>query len=256
MNKIATTHLEIPRDFQIACEGFGIMVPDFMQLLVDHISYAYVFISDDSVNELATQAFLHAERVILDPQPLLKTNITLGKVAKESLPLIKKIVHLGMNKNYSRKIKKEKASKLVDKLYEVCSKEIAFKPCLYFDEETKIVLNNDFLLYCAIHQYTPTLMLNAYMRCVSLADLYARDHLDKIVPNPALAFYLKVRNAYGNLIDEKHINTLGFKNFLLDLQEFRFRYFTVRDLERRTALYRERFEHNFNQINQYNYGED
>src|SRR5690606_41010138 len=97
MNKIATTHLEIPRDFQIACEGFGIMVPDFMQLLVDHFSYAYVFISDDSVNELATQAFRSEERVILDPQPLLKTNITLGKVARESLPHMKKIVHLGMS---------------------------------------------------------------------------------------------------------------------------------------------------------------
>lgn len=256
MNKIEAAYLDVPKEFKIACESFGIMVPDFLQLILRKFSLLYVFMGDDSEYNLATKAFTHAEVAFLKDQSHLKTSYSLKEYGNEAAPYFKKLIKLAVNRNYSSRMKREKARKLVDKLYTLVSKEIKFKPHLYLDEETKLTLSKDFLLMSAIHQYSPTVLVNALMHCVSLADIYARMHLDQIVPNPASGFYLHARGEYADLMDEVHINTLGFKDFILDLQEFDIRYFYVRDLEKRTAVYRRRLEEVFEEkINQYYDGE-
>lgn len=256
MNKIETAYLDVPRDFKIACESFGIGVPDFLQLIIRNFSFLYLFMHDDSEYNLATKAFLHAEDQFLSSQPHLKTNYSLKEYGNEAAPYFQKLVKLAVNRSYSSRMKREKASRLMAKLYAIVSKEIKFKPDLYLDEETKLTLSKDFLLISAIHQYPPMAFINALMRCISLADLYARMHLDQVVSNPALGFYLRVQSGYGGSDDEVHINTIGFKNFLLDLQEFDVRYFFIRNLEKRTVVYRARLEEIFEEkINQYYDGE-
>lgn len=249
--EIETKHLEVPRDFQIACESFGIMVSDFLQLIIRDFSLLYLFMHDDSDYNLATKAFIHAEDEFLGDKPHLKMNYSLEKYGNEAAPYFRKLLKLTVNKSYSGRMKREKARKLVDKLYAIVSKEIEFKPHVYLDEETKLTLSKDFLLMSAIHQYPPITFINALMRCVSLADLYARVHLDQVVSNPALGFYLRVQNGYGNLVDGEHINTIGFNNFLLDMQEFKTRYFFIRDFAKRVEVYRHQFDENFEKINQY-----
>ncbi|TYR37054.1 hypothetical protein FXV77_07730 [Sphingobacterium phlebotomi] len=256
MNKIETEFLDVPMDFRIACEAFGIMVPDFLQLIIRHVSFANLFMHDDSEYDLATKAFVQSDDKITKAQPDLKGKQTLGEHGKTILPHIRSLVKLSMNRSYSKTMKREKGRKITDKLYRVCSPHIKHKPYLYLNEETKLTLTKDFLLVCLIHQFSPTVYINALMQCISLADLYARQHLDKLVYNAALGFYIRVQHGYGHLMDTDHINTLGFKDLILDLQEFDVRYFFIRDLEKRTAVYRARLEEVFEEkINQYYDGE-
>lgn len=243
-----TTFINVPRDFQIACEAFGIWVPDFLQLIVRRVAFIHLFTDDNSEYDLATKSFAFATDLLKD-QPELRVGHSLARQSRESLPHLQKLMKLTGNRSYSGRIKREKAAKLVEKLFGIASREIAFEPYIYYDEDTKITLTKDFLLMATINQYPPTVLLNAIMQCVSLADLYARIHLDRIVHNPVLGFYLRVQNGFGKLTDVQHINTPGFKNFMSDLQEFEIRYFTFRQLDQRREAYRSRIEENFQQIN-------
>lgn len=212
MTKIETEFLDVPRDFRIACEAFGIMVPDFLQLIVRRVAFIHLFTDDDSEYDLATKSFVVAADSLSD-QPEVRTNRSLKSQARESLPLLQKLMKLAGSRSYSGRMKREKAVKLVAKLFDIVRREIPFKSHIYYDEETKITLSKDFLLMSVINQHPPMVLLNAMMRCVSLADLYARVHLEEVVFNPALGFYLRVQHGYSKLVDERHINTLGFKNF-------------------------------------------
>ncbi|HLT88236.1 MAG TPA: hypothetical protein VKZ57_11645 [Sphingobacterium sp.] len=256
MNKIETEFLDVPKDFRIACEAFGIRVADFLQLIIRHVTFAHLFMHDESEYDLATKAFVQSDNKIAKAQPDLKGKQKLGQHANAAIPHIQSLVKLSMNRSYSKSMKRDKGRKITDKLYRVCSPHIKYKPHLYLDEETKLTLTKDFLLVCMLHQFSPTVYINVLMRCISLADLYARQHLDKIVYNAALGFYIRVQHGYGKLIDRDHINTLGFKDFILDLQEFDVRYFFIQDLDRRRAVYRTRLEEIFEEkINQYYDGE-
>lgn len=248
MNKIETEYLDVPMDFRIACEAFGIPVADFLQLIIRDLSFAHLFIHDSSEKDLATKAFAYVDEKILKT----KKKPSLAQKANAVLPLFQSLVKLSMNRSYTAAMKREKARKITEKLYRTCASEINFKPYLYLDEETKLTLTKDFLLICLIHQHAPTVGLNAMMQCISLADLYARTHMNKVVHNPALGFYLRVQRGYGGLVDVAHIHTLGFKDFILDLQEFDVRYFFIRDFEKRKAVYRTRLEELYEQkINRY-----
>lgn len=248
MTKIEMEYLDVPRDFRIACESFGIVVPDFLQLIIRHCAFIHLFMHDDSEYDMATKAFVHAEKY-LEGQPGVMTNYSLSKYSDEVVSLLKKLMKLVVNRSYSAKRKRDKAIKITDKLFNISSRELDVKSYVYYDEETKITFSRNFMLMTLIHQYPPIALLNALMQCVSLADLYARMHLGKEVPNPALAFYLSVQNGYGGLVDRRHINTLGFKDFFMDLQEFKTRYFIFQRLEQRIEVYRDRFEENFQKIN-------
>lgn len=65
MRKIETDFIDVPLEFKIACEAFGMMVSDFLQLILQDFSYYYLFGHDDSANDLATKAFAYAEHEIL-----------------------------------------------------------------------------------------------------------------------------------------------------------------------------------------------
>lgn len=180
----------------------------------------------------------------------MKGKGSLAKYGNHAIPFYQKLVKLSQNRSYSRAMKQERAYKIVDKLFKVFSPKIKHKPYVYLDEETKLGLNKGFILMCLVYQRTPTVLINAMMQSISLADLYARMHLNQTVFNPALGYYLRVQNGHGDLIDFGHINSMDFKNFILDLQEFDCRYFMIRDLEKRTKVYRNRLEENFNKVNQ------
>lgn len=248
MTKIEREFIDVPRDFRIACEGFGIMVPSFLQLMIRRVSFIHLFTEDDSEQSLATRAFAVAADVLKE-HPDLRMNYSLANQATPSIPLLQKLMKLATNRSYSGRLKRERAAKLVEKLFAIARQAMDFKPYIFYDEETKITLTKDFMMLALINQYQPILLINAMMRGVSLADLHARVHLGAIEHNPALGFYLRVQHGYGELVDRQHINTIGFKNFIADLQEFAVRFFPVRDLTQRTELYRARLEENFQQIN-------
>lgn len=248
MSKIETEYLDVPMDFRIACEAFGIPVADFLQLIIRDVSFGYLFMHDSSERDLATKAFIYVDEKILKT----KKKPSLEKLANDVLPLFQRLVKLSINRSYTAAMKREKARKITEKLYRISEPEIRYKSYLYLDEDTKLTLTKDFLLVCLIHQYSPIEGLNALMQCISLADLYARMHVNQVVHNPALGYYLRVQRGYGQLMDVAHINTLGFKDFILDLQEFDVRYFFIRDFEKRKAVYRARLEELFEQkINRY-----
>lgn len=250
-NTINKEVLEVPMDFRIACEAFGIQVADFLQLFIDHFAIVNLFAEEDSVYNLASRGFAEAESV-LEHIGGYKTNHLHADTASQSFPLFKQLVKLALNRNYSWNMKRNRSKKTVDKLFLILSKNIEIKPTLYLDEDTPIRLSREFRLWSIIHNFPPIPVLNALMQKVSLADFYARNHLDEIEYNPVLGLYLRVQNGYGNLVHAEHLNGLGFKNFLCDLQEFKMRYFLFYRLSDRIEMYRDRFLENYNEMNKTN----
>ncbi|WP_343561049.1 hypothetical protein [Sphingobacterium sp.] len=250
-NRINKEVLEVPVDFRIACEAFGIKVADFLQLLIDHFAFVNLFAEEDSVYNLVARGFAEVDNVLGNIGGY-KTEYSQMHNADQSFPLYKQLFKLAMNRNYSWNMKRNLAKKTVDKLFLILNKDVKMKPTIYLDENTPIRLSRDFRIWSIIHNCPAIPVLNAMMLKVSLADLYARDHLDEIEYNPILGMYLRVQGGYGNLVDAEHINGLGFKDFLCDLQEFKMRYFLFYRLSDRIEIYRERFLENYNEMNKTN----
>ncbi|MBL1410167.1 hypothetical protein [Sphingobacterium faecale] len=250
-NRINKDVLEVPMDFRIACESFGIQVADFLQLMVSQFAFVNLFGEDDSVYNLIVRSFMEAEEV-LERQGGYKTNYSLADKANQALPIFKQLYKLGANRNYSWNAKRSRSKKIVDKLFLITGKDIRAQPKVYLDEDTAITLSRDFRIWSTIHNCPVIPVLNAMMQRVSLADLYARQHLDEIEYNPTLGMYLRIQQGYGDLVNRDHLNGLGFKDFLCDLQEFEMRYFLFHRLADRVEMYREQFLENYNEMNKAN----
>src|SRR3546814_13344247 len=87
------------------------------------------------------------------------------------------------------------------------------KRVVYYDEETKITLNNDFLMMSLIFQRSPTELLNAMTKRVSYAEFAARHDLKQEEHNPAISFFIRVMDGYGDIQDCAYLNSRPFKEF-------------------------------------------
>lgn len=250
-NRIKKDVLEVPMDFRVACESFGIQVADYLQLLVDHFRFVNLFEEEESVYNLVVKSFIEAEGV-LEKIGGYNTNYSVSDTADESMPLFQQLVELAVNFNYSWDTKRNRSKEIVDNLFFIMNKKIKTKSLIYLDEETPIRLNQDLRLWSVIHNFPVITLLNTIMQRVSLADLYARIHLDEIEENVALGVYIEIQNGYGNLRDEKHLSSKGLKFFLEELQELKMRYFLYHRLSDRVELYRDQFFKNFNEMNKTN----
>lgn len=246
-NRINKEVLEVPIDFRIACEGFGIQVADFLQLIIDHFALVNLFAEENSEYNLVVRGFAEAENV-LEKIGGYKTDY-LHTDTDQSFSLFKQLFKLAMNRNYSWNTKRNRAKKTVDKLFLAMNAKVKTRPSVYLDEDTPIRLNRDFRIWSMIHNCPAIPVLNAMMQKVSLADLYARNHLNGHEYNPILGMYLRVQAGYGDLVDAEHLNGLGFKDFLCDLQEFKMRYFLFYRLSDRIEVYRDRFIENYKEMN-------
>lgn len=250
-NRINKEVLEVPMDFRIACEAFGIQVADFLQLIIDHVAFVNFFAEENSVYNLVARGISEAENV-LEENGGYKTDYSFKDNADQSFSLFKQLFKLAMNRNYSWNTKRDRAKKTVDKLFLAMNTKVKMESAVYLDEDTPIRLSRDFRIWSMIHNCPAIPVLNAMMQKVSLADLYARTHLGEHEYNPILGMYLRVQAGYGDLLDAEHLNGLGFKNFLCDLQEFKMRYFLFFRLSDRIEIYRDRLLENYNEMNKTN----
>lgn len=250
-NRINKDVLEVPMDFRIACESFGIQVVDFLQLLIDHFAFVNLLAEEDSVYNLVGRSFADAEET-LEKIGGYKTDFSQSDNANQSFPLFKQLLKLAMNRNYSWNTKRSRSKKIVDKLFLVMGKSIKAQSKVYLDEDTAIVLSRDFRIWSTIHNCPVIPVLNAMMQKVSLADFYARGHLNEIEYNPALGMYLKVQDGYGNLRNREHLNSEGFNIFLENLHELKIRYFLYHRLSDRIEIYRHQILENYNEMNKTN----
>lgn len=246
--KVETAFIDVPRDCKISCELLGIAVPDFLQLIINHFSYAHMHMHDNSEFDMATKAFLEAKWLLGEKKIKPATHLSASQ-KEHFLKVFRQIIKTSTNRNYSFRTRRSKVKVLASKLLQIYAKGIDVNGVIYYDEETKITLSNEFLFMSLIHHRTPAELLNAVMQRISYADFYARYHLKQEEHNPAMSFFLRVMDGYGDIQDQDHLNSLPFKEyFLWDIQEFRTRYLFYRNLEDRIDEYRERFEEIHQQI--------
>lgn len=249
MTNIETAFIDVPRDFRVSCELVGVAVPDFLQLIINHFSYAHIHMQDTSEFDMATKAFLEADRSLGEKEVKPAKHLSTDQ-QERFLKLIQQVLKTTMNRNYSFSTRRNKVKVLAGKMQQIYAKGLNVKRAVYYDEETQINLNNDFLLMSLIHQRTPTELLNAMMKRVSYAEFAARYDLKQEERNPAMSFFIRAMDGYGGIQDGAYLNSPRFKEyFLWDLQEFRTRYFFYRNLEDRIHVYRERLEEIYQQIN-------
>ena len=248
MMKVETEFIDVPRDFKVSCELIGVAPPDFLRLIVSRFSYAHIHMHDTSEHDMATKAFLEAERSLEEKEIVPATHLSENEIER-SMKLFRQVLKTATNRNYSFPARRNKVKVLTGKMLPLFTKGQNVKRVIYYDEETRITLNSDFLMLSAIHQRSPFELLNAMMRRVSYADFAARYDLKQEEYNPAMSFFMRVMDGYGDIQDRDYLNSHPFKEFFLwDVQEFRTRYFFYRDLEDRIDVYRERLEEIYEQI--------
>lgn len=236
MEDLTGVPLEVPRNFRLICELFGVAVPAFIQLFLDHYSFIDQNFKDNSSYNIATRAV----RFINDKIP--KGDNPLAIEFKNSerdmgMKLLRRQVKLAINRNYSTGERRNKGRIVTAKLYDLFATKLRLKDRIYLDENTSFKLSKDFLLTCMMNAVHPSHYINTMMQQVSTADFLAAMHLDKPTYNPVLGLIHRVHDGYGDLIDWEYRHTPFFKRFIMDLQELNKRYFFYRDLDKRIALY-------------------
>ncbi|WP_262249532.1 hypothetical protein [Parapedobacter soli] len=246
--KVETEFIDVPRDCKISCELVGMAVPDFLQLMVDHFSYAHMHMHNISEFDMATKAFLGANRLLGEKEIEPAKHLSTGQ-KERFLKLFRQVLKTSTNRNYSFPTRRNKVKVLAGELLQIYEKGLDVKGVIYYDEETRINLSEEFLCMSLFFQRTPTELLNAVMLRISYAEFYARYHLKQEEHNPAMAFFLRVMDGYGNIQNQEYLSSQSFKEyFLWDIQEFRTRYLFYRNLDDRIDAYRERLEEIYQQI--------
>lgn len=236
MKEINTSAIEVPESFRLACELFGITVPDFIQLFVDHYSFIDNFFHDNSSYDLATKSFpyvMENKEKAIQKDKLKLEKSQLGQLQK----LMQRIIKVSINRSYTYAQRRNRGRVLANSIFDILSKDKDVKTVIYMDEETKINLNKDILVNSIFSEVSVVEFLNRVMRCVTLPDHLARMHLDKGIFNPVVAFYMQVYDGYGKIVDEGYRSSVWAKNFIMDIQELDKRFFFMRKIEQRILLY-------------------
>lgn len=230
--------LVVPRNFKLICELFGIAVPAFIQLFLDHYSFMDQNFVDNSSYNLATRGIHFIDdKFKLGTDPL---SIKLDQREKErGVKLIQRQVKLGLNRNYSTTERRNRGRVITGQIYDILSKGRKMKDIIYLDENTCFKLNKDLLLTCILNNTHPSHYINGMMQLVSIPDCLAQAHLKESEYNPILGFVIRTHDGYGNIVDMEYRNTARFKNFIMEIQELNKRYFFYRRLEKRVAVYQE-----------------
>ncbi|MDF2475749.1 MAG: hypothetical protein K0S24_1232 [Sphingobacterium sp.] len=230
--------LVVPRNFKLICELFGIAVPAFIQLFLDHYSFMDQNFTDNSSFNLVTKGIRFIDdkfKLGTDPLPT-----KLDKVEKErGVKLIQRQVKLGLNRNYSITERRNRGRVITGQIYDILSKGRKMKDIIYLDENTCFKLSKDFLLTCILNNTHPSHYINGMMKLVSIPGYLAELHLDEGEYNPILGFVIRVHDGYGHIVDLEYRNSARFKNFIMEIQELNKRYFFYRGLEQRVAIYQE-----------------
>ncbi|WP_293939501.1 hypothetical protein [Sphingobacterium sp. UBA5996] len=236
MEDITGVPLEVPRNFRLICELFGIAAPAFIQLFLDHYSFIDQNFTDNSSYNIATRAVRYVNDKIPKVDNPLK--IEFEKNEKEMVvKLLRRQVKLAINRNYSTGERRNKGRMITAQIYDFFATKVRLKDRIYLNENISFKLSKGFLLTCLINGVHPAHYINTMMQQVSTPDFLATMHLDKATYNPVLGLIHRVHDGYGDLIDWEYRHTPFFKRFIMDLQELNKRYFFYRDLDKRIALY-------------------
>ncbi|AIM35808.1 hypothetical protein ACFX5U_01785 [Sphingobacterium sp. SG20118] len=224
----------VPKSFRLACQLFGIAVPDFLQLYVNHFSYMDQYFHDNSVYDLVTKSF---DYVLPEKDDL---NVELNEMDRaRGAKLVQQQIKLSINRNYSYGQRRNKGKLLTNQLFDLCSKGCELKNVIYLDEETKISLNKDLLLMSLLTGFSVPQFLNSIMQCLTLPDYLARMHLDKGIYNPVVAVYIRVFDGFGNICDKEYQESKACRELIMEIQELNKRYFFCQDVEQRISFYQE-----------------
>ncbi len=230
----------IPHDFKVSLTLFNLSIQRFLQCFIDHVSfYDSLFPTKVDAYELATRALQKYSFERKEFSQKQERPFDMSEEARDqSIQLIRAIAQISVQKDQSIKKKRKKAKHKVQKLFNLLNPNTVKATTLYLYEDQSLRLSPDFCMLCETHRISPIEHLTNVMEQISEADLEARMGLGKEVENPALAFYLKVRDGYGNIFNDEFIKPITL-DYLDELQRMRLSLFIYRSVEERTEKHRE-----------------
>ena len=238
MEDLQSVPLMVPRNFKLICELFGVPIPAFIQLFLDHYSFIDQNFKDNSSYNLVTRSIRFIDdkfKLSTDPIPAQLDKVEMDRGAK----LMQRQVKLALNRNYSTAERRNRGRIITGQMYDILSKGRKMKDIIYLDENTCFKLSKDFLLTCILNNTHPSHYINGMMKLVSIPDYLAKLHLDEGEYNPVLGFIIRVHDGYGKIADMEYRNSAKFKNFIMEIQELNKRYFFYRRLDQRVDIYQE-----------------
>lgn len=251
MNKsenVCITH--IPQNFKIACGIFDFSIQRFLQLFIDHVSfYDILFETEVDPYEMASRTL---SKYSFEKKEETETQLSqfyaiATKDLEKSVQAIIDMRIISLQSNLNDEQKRELAKKETESLYIHLGLNRIKSKTLYLNNEETLTLSPDFCLICEVQQISPIAHLTNLMQSISIAELEARVSLNMKVENPGMAFYLMVRNGYGNLYDNKPPRRLVF-DYMDDLLELRLHLFIFRSLNYRIQKHQELLEKYYNLI--------
>lgn len=234
----------IPQDFKVACRIFDFSIQRFLQLFIDHVSfYDILFETGVDPYELASRTLskYSFEQKEEGESQISSFYAIATKNLHKSVQAIIDMRIISLQKNLSDHQKRGLAKKKSEQLFTHLGINRIKSRTLYLNEEETLILSPDFCLICEIQQISPIEHLTNLMESISIAETEARISLNMEVENPGMAFYLLVRNGYGNLYGSKPPKRLVF-DYMDDLMELRLHLFIYRSLSYRIQKHKELLE--------------
>ncbi|MFA4871163.1 MAG: hypothetical protein WC623_23390 [Pedobacter sp.] len=239
----------IPHNFNVACTIFNLSIQRFLQQFIDHVSfYDMIFPTEVDAYELATRTL---SKYSYDKKETPDDQKNYGMIAttdlEGSVQAVKGMHMISLQTGLNNKQRREKAEKLVQKLFFHIGKDKVKSKTLYLGKDQTLTLSPDFCLICEIQQIGPVEHLTNLMENISLADMEARTSLGMSLENPAMGFYMKGHKIYNDLRSNEAVHPLTF-NYIDDLQELRLHLFIYRSLKLRVQKHQELLDKYFNLI--------
>lgn len=241
----------VPHNFKVACVLFGLPIRALLQLFIDHVSFYHVFGSKEvGPHTLATRTlakYVHEKKA--DKGHEVRSRMAISEENRDkSVALIRLLVKLSSAHDLSDAQQRKSAKPLIKKLRRYMSGAIVKASTLYLNKEEKLQLTDDFCLICEIHKIHPLEHLTNFMRELSPADHYARARLNKLIENPAMAFFLIASKGYGGLNLGQATHKKIKIEFIDEMQEAHLNLFIYRSLAYRKARYQDILDNYYQQI--------
>lgn len=227
--------LVIPLEFKIACVIYHLKPEKVLQAFINHVSFFMSLSTDylpgfrEATNTLAEYSI---ENINYSASPAIAENRDF------TIKCVRNVIEISKRKGISVEKKRKKCIPIIRQLNKSLNHYIT-RQKFFIDENSALELSDDFRIRCEMLQHTAKDFLEYFMSKISLADRDARVGLNKIIENPALAFFQLATHGLGGNEDTSIGNGEAQQDFIDEFQTMKYELFIVRDLDERRSLLEE-----------------
>lgn len=247
MKKKKIQSLEMPMDFRVACTLYSFDPMEVLQAFIDHVS-VYCFMGGGPLD-----GYCEATSIITDMKPVDSVKLFTGEIIgigynMAAARTIRELGALCISTKDSEYNKYQSSRGLVDTLFKCRAEYRRCPEYIFVGDGLKLVFSKDYRILCELHSTDAIKYLECFMSDISIADIRAKISLKIPLESMAQLFFFDYLNNKRDYLEIIAPLTEATELYIKELQKLNAKHFIVRNLQKRTELYREFFLTHYNNI--------